>query len=396
MADNPNALRWDGAPGHYEVYYLSATDRGSGCGLWIRYTMLAPKWPGGTGSGAKDLGGAGSGAEGQSDAGSSADRPGAEGSGGAWSEAKDSGGVGSGAERSSDGGSGAEATCSLWLMAMDPERRTVIGRKRSWPIAELTASTEPFELRIGPALLTDTGTAGAFEDVAWDLRWRSRLAAAEHVHPLLRRARLAKTVLTLPHPDLELDGTVSFPGRELRLDGARGGQAHLWGSKHAARWTWAHCNDFEALDGEPRPGTFLDGVSVFVPRLGRELGPNTPVVGCFGGRDFRSIGPLRVTRNASRFGLTSWRLAARDGGRRIEAEVDAERDQLAGVTYHDPDGQLAYCYNSETATMRVRVWDRDRAAAEGWRLVEELAAPGRAHFEYAQRERVPDVELHVS
>ena len=35
-------LRWDGKPGHYEVYYLSATDPASGIGLWIRYTMVAP------------------------------------------------------------------------------------------------------------------------------------------------------------------------------------------------------------------------------------------------------------------------------------------------------------------------------------------------------------------
>jgi len=36
--------------------------------------------------------------------------------------------------------------------------------------------------------------------------------------------------------DLEVSGTVSLPGRELVLSGARGGQAHLWGSKHANRW----------------------------------------------------------------------------------------------------------------------------------------------------------------
>ena len=65
MAANPNALQWDGGAGHYEVYYLSATDRATGCGLWIRYTMVAP----------------------------------AAGAG--------------------------EPTCSLWFMAMDPERREV-------------------------------------------------------------------------------------------------------------------------------------------------------------------------------------------------------------------------------------------------------------------------------
>jgi hypothetical protein len=335
MAGNPNALQWDGGAGHYEVYYLSLTDRATGCGLWIRYTMVAP-------------------------------RPGA-----------------------------GDATCSLWFMAMDPERGEVVGRKRSWPTAELTSTEEPFELRIADAILTDAGMSGSFDDVAWDLSWISHLPPVEPVHPLLRRAKLAKTVLVLPHPDTEVSGSVSFPGRELRLDGARGGQTHLWGSKHAARWAWAHCNDFESLDGERRPGTFFEGVSVFVPRFGREIGPNSPVVGRFGGEDFQSIGPLQVTRNHSRFGLTSWRVEARGDDRRIVAEVDAAREQLVGVTYHDPDGDLAYCYNSETASMRVRVWRRDRDLEEGWRLEEELAAPGRAHFEYAQREPVPDLELHV-
>jgi hypothetical protein len=329
MGGNLNALQWDGSDGHYEVYYLSATDRASRCGLWIRYTMVAPE-PG----------------------------------------------VG-------------EATCSLWFMAMDPERGTVIGRKRSWPVASLVATTDPFELRIGDATLTDGGMSGGFDDVSWDLTWASHLPAAEPVHPLLRRAKLAKTVLTIPHPDVEAEGTVRFGDRELTVERMSGGQAHLWGSKHAARWAWAHCNDLETLDGEPRPDTFIDGVSVFVPRFGREIGPNTPLVGRFGGQDFRSIGPLQVTRNDSHFDLTSWRVEARAGDRRVVADVDADRDQLAGVTYHDPDGDLAYCYNSETASMRVRVWEKDRP-------VEELVAPGRAHFEYAQREPIPDLPLHVT
>ena len=323
---NWNALQWDGDPGHYEVYYLTVTDRTSGVGLWIRYTMLAP------------LHGA--------------------------------------------------PTCSLWLAAMDPGRGAVTGRKSSYPASALTARADPFELRVHDSVLSDRGMSGALDGASWDLRWEPRLPAAEHVHPLLRRARLAKTVLVLPHPDLEVSGRVSVDGRELRLEGCRGGQAHLWGSKHAARWAWAHCNDFESLDGEPRPDCYLDGVSVFVPRFGRELGPNTPVVGRFDGRDFRSTGPLRVARNSSTFGLTSWHLKAADGDRRLTVGVEADRDGMVGVTYQDPDGEPAYCYNSETASMQVRVWEGDR-------LVDELAAPGRAHFEYAQREPVPGLALQV-
>src|SRR5258708_22665047 len=188
MGSDANALRWDRTPGHYEVYYVSLTDAASGCGAWIRYTMLAPR----------------------------------------------------------DG----EPTCALWFMAMEPGG-DVHGRKETLPIVRLQARAQPFELTIGDARLDDHGMRGGFEDVAWDLRWQPRLPAYKHVHPLLERAKIAKTVLTLPHPDLEIAGTLRFAGRELVLRGAHGGQAHLWGSKHAARWAWAHCNDFQTASSEP-------------------------------------------------------------------------------------------------------------------------------------------------
>jgi len=42
MGERWNELQWRGQPGHYEVYYLTFTDPGTGVGIWIRYTMVAP------------------------------------------------------------------------------------------------------------------------------------------------------------------------------------------------------------------------------------------------------------------------------------------------------------------------------------------------------------------
>jgi hypothetical protein len=330
---NANVLRWDGSPGHYEVYYVSATDRAAGLGLWIRHTMLAPF-----------------------------DGPG---------------------------------ECALWFMAMDRDGSR-FARKSSHALDALDARSDPFHLVLAGADLSDRGMAGGIDDVSWELSWEPSLPAAEHVHPLLQRAGLAKTVLVLPHPDLAITGTVRFGGHGFALDGARGGQAHLWGSKHAARWTWAHANDLRGLDGEPRPGAYLDGVSVHVQRFGRELGPSTPIVGRFGGDDFRATNPAQVVRNASSFGLTTWRFEAREGKRKIVGEVDAPRETLVGVTYHDPDGELAYCYNSEVASMRLFVWDRTAPGRFGWMLRDTLVADGTAHFEYAQRAAVDGVDLLVT
>ena len=321
-----NAIQWDGRPGHYEVYYLTLTDPGSGIGLWIRYTMLAP------------LSGA--------------------------------------------------PSAALWFLAMDPNSG-VIGRKQTFEIAQLEHSAEPFELRIGDATLTDCGMRGAFDDVTWDLQWRPG-RSYEHVRRELRP--IASTVLVLPNADVAVSGTVSLPGSELALADVRGGQAHLWGRKHSPRWAWVHCNDFQTLHGEAARDTFVDGVSVFVPRFGREFGPATPFVGRIDGEDFRSTTALRVITNRSTFALTGWRFEAVAGGRKLIGEVDADREQLAGVTYHDPDGELAYCYNGETASMRLHVYERARQVG-GWAHRTTLIAPGRAHFEYAQRTPVPGIAL---
>ena len=114
------------------------------------------------------------------------------------------------------------------------------------------------------------------------------------------------------------------------------------------------------------PGRFRRRrVSVIVPRFGREVGPSTPVVGRIERTDFRSTSPLRVIVNPSTFALTGWRFEAVDGSRKLIGEVDADREQLAGVTYHDPDGELAYCYNSETASMRLHCTSARARSADG-------------------------------
>jgi hypothetical protein len=97
-------------------------------------------------------------------------------------------------------------------------------------------------------------------------------------------------------------------------------------------------------------------------------------------------------RNESTVARSGWRFEATAGARKLIGEIDAERSLLAGVTYHDPDGETAYCYNGETATMRLAVYERSRQVG-GWRHQQTLAAPGRAHFEYAQRQAVPGIEL---
>jgi hypothetical protein len=335
MSSIGNALRWDGQPGHYEVHYLTLTDPVTGAGFWIRYTLLAPR-----------------------------------------------------------AGRGEPPTAALWFLAMDPRpgKPPVFARRETFPIGVLSTQAEPFELCVGPGLLSETRAAGSVEGARWQLAFTRSPTAYDHVHPCLRAIGAAQTVLTLPQADLEISGTIELAGETIRLERARGGQAHLWGTAHARRWAWLHCNDFTDEHGSPVAGEVIDAVSVFVRRAGREVGPSTPVVGRLEGEDFVSTSPLQVLRSASAFSLTGWRFEADAGSRRVIAEVDASRRHLAGVTYHDPDGTPAFCFNSEIASLRLQVRHRSRRVG-GWEHRATLVSRGRAHFEYGQRTGVPEVDL---
>jgi hypothetical protein len=331
MAASANALRWSGGPGHYEVYYLTLTEPNTGVGVWIRYTMVAP--------------------------------------------------------------SGSDpASCALWFLAMDPRAgaSSPLGRKATFGTDRLSACQDPFELRIAEARLSDGAMAGELDDVSWELQWAPAARAYEPVHPLLQRLGAAQTVLVLPHADVVIDGHVMVGGERIELNRVPGGQAHLWGTKHARRWAWTHCNDFVDAEGRAAPGTFIDAVSAVVSRLGREVGPSTPVVARVNGRDFHATSPWRILRNRSEFELEGWRFAAQDGDRRLVGVAEAPREQLAGVTYHDPDGEPAYCYNTEIASLRLEVYERSGGS---FQHTGTLTSAGRAHFEYAQRTPVDGIEL---
>ncbi len=333
MAMSANDLRWSGRPGHYEVYYLTLTDPDTGVGVWIRYTMLAP--------------------------------------------------VGSEAP-----------TCALWFAAMDPRsgRQPVVAHRETFPIAQLGSQDEPFQLRIGEATLADGSMAGAVGDFSWDLRWEPARRSYEPVNPLLGRLGLAKTVFVLPHADVTVDGVIQIRSERLELAGVRAGQAHLWGSEHAERWAWAHCNDLKSSEGWSAGETFFDGVSALVTRFGRTLGPNTPIVGRFGDQPFQSTSPRRILANPSQFELDGWRFEAIDGSRKLAGHVQPAREQTVGVTYHDPDGRPAYCYNSETASVRIELSER---AGRDWGAPEVFESSGRCHFEFGTRTPIPGVELLI-
>jgi len=185
----PNRPRWDGTtPRFYEVWYFIFTDRATGDGVWIRYTVLNPL--------------------------------------------------------ASDPAAGA----TLWLgytCAADPDRNIAISR--TYKLPDFAIAPGAFDLRIGEATLREGALRGSFEaegrSVGWDLAYVPNVTPHYFFGPRLRRLAERRSSATVPNPQIELAGTVRIDGRVLHVRGP-GHQAHHWGSERAPRWLWGHCSAF--------------------------------------------------------------------------------------------------------------------------------------------------------
>ena len=222
---------------------------------------------------------------------------------------------GAGGEPERAGRGPGEPTCSLWLMAMDPAAPGApFGRKPSFPVAALSIDVDPVPAADRRRRAQRRGHDRRVRGVGWDLHWAATPGRSSTSIRCCAARGSPRRCSSLPHADFE---------RQRHAHPARGriargrGRARRTGAPVGLQARRPLGLGRTATTSRPTtasraPDALVDGVSVFVPRFGREVGPSTPVVGRFGGRDFASTLPLAVMRNDSAFSLTSWRFEARD------------------------------------------------------------------------------------
>lgn len=321
--ERDNRMVWDGRPGHYEVWYLTVSDRASGTGFWIRYTVEAP-------------------------------RPG-------------------------DG----EPYVQLWFSRFD-QRDGTFGVNQRFPVATLNAVAEPFSVRIGDAELRHDGmrggVRGAGHDITWDLRWRPGRATHHHLPSLFYKIPVDTRVLS-PSPAVTVDGTITVDGRRYDLAAAPGGQSHVWGKKHAYAWAWGHCNAFE---GEDPTRTFFESISARLKR-GQIIIPTLTVFTLhMDGEEIAFRDPFTLPLARSDFQTGSYHLVGANADTRLEAQFSAGPDATLLAEYLDPDGDPAFNHICCVADLTITV--RKRSPFVGrWRDHRTLLSRGAAHFEWGGR-----------
>ncbi len=319
-----NASRWDGeARGHYEAWYLTMSDPRSRRGFWFRYTFEVPEDP------------------------------------------------------------ALEPVAELWGFAFTPGEAAV-GGKRTVPLVWPPKGA----MHVGEAVLEHGRAVGALDDLEWDLHWDPSETALWHIPAWPGRSRLPSTRVVSPTVDASFRGSVRVGGETVELDGALGSQTHLWGRQHAGRWAWGHCNAFVDRDGERRDDVLIEAVHA-VPLLGsrREAPVGATLL-------FAEVAGEPIPANAfpwvfaarSRVESPRWEMRGRTSKVRVRAVLEAELDEMAQVTYEDPDGAQAWCANSEIARCALELERPDGS-------LERYTSDGLAHVEFGSREPDPRVPV---
>jgi hypothetical protein len=234
---------------------------------------------------------------------------------------------------------------ATWFAADGPPHTERFGPE---PVAPAVG---PSWFRIADARIALEELAGRAGSLAWDLRWKDTGAPLwTFPRPALERGLLPAAQVVLA-PTALFTGSLTVGDAAHRLDGWRGGVAHIYGHGNAKRWGWIHA---DLGDGD-----VLEVVTAVSRTAGlRRLPPMAFVRFRIDGKDWPASG-LPSLRMKTKLGLRHWQLRGRIGGRQVLIRVDQPAERCVSLGYTDPDGATAVCTNTEQADIHVEVDDRN-------------------------------------
>ena len=238
-----------------------------------------------------------------------------------------------------------------------------------------------------PAASLEPGRARGVLDsaghrVSWDLVLSGRVAPIFHVpHEAMYRLPFPKKKIMTPRPRLRFDGHVTVDGVERTVDGWVGLRGHNWGAEHPHSYAYCNANLWD------QPGRWaFDAFSGRIP-LGPLVSPwLSAAVLRTDSRELRLNGLARLVNGSARVEFPSWSCTFRCRGTSLRVRATLEPEDVAGLRYLNPDGRLAYCYNTKFARLELVLRRKGRRV--------ERRTSSLAELEFLGPEPIPGIPLH--
>ncbi len=324
-AEAANGMRWLFQAGHSEVWYATLSDPQTRTGFWIRYTLEAPL----PGHGAP--------------------------------------------------------SARLWFARFSADHPAEnFGVSVGYDIADLRHQSRPFRVSVGDAELRMDGMRGRVvgdgHEASWELRWTPATQPLKVLPSAVYALGVGDTQVLSPNIDVHATGTIVVDGKTYALDGAPLGQSHLWGKKHAYSWAWGHCNAFDE-----RPGLVLETLTVRL-RRGPLVTPALTMLAVWenGAPLVELREPWHLVTSRSAYETGRYVLSGATPTTKVEVEFHCRPEDMIVTEYADPDGEAAWCHNTEAADATLTISKRAPLIGS-WHETLRVRSTKMAHFEWAAR-----------
>jgi hypothetical protein len=279
--------------GHYESFYLRASDPSGPLGVWIRHTIHKP--PGGA------------------------------------------------------------VTGSVWFVLFEADgpqasKLTVGAEQVSVPDGGYVRIGES---SITPGRVVGSAPSEQLSP-SWDLSFEDGSPAFRHLpRGWMYKAPVPRTKTLSPHPSTTFSGSVTVGERVIQLEGWHGMVGHNWGAEHAERWIWT---DGLGFTGSPDGSPAYFDAAIGRIKVGRWTTPWIGNGVLFvEGAEYRLGGPERARGTVVRETPHGAQIVLPGKGVKVSARVGAPAERFVGWEYADPDGGLHNTVNCSIASMTLAV-----------------------------------------
>jgi hypothetical protein len=282
--------------------------------------------------------------------------------------------------------------CELWGFYFDPSNKRTFAGKQRFSIDVLGRERDDGALvRMGQAWLSESHLEGRVQDeggrvLQWSLDLEPSGRCFQHVpQPLRQRVEQRLSTVCAPNLSVPFSGSVNLDGDELKFERVRGSQAHRWGRAHAQSWAWAHCDGFEG-----HPDAVFEGLAARARLVGLPAPTMTFTYLRYDGTDIAFNSLKHCLRAKSRYEMPTWAFSAHNDEFKIIGAARALPERMVQVAYEDPDGSQRHCANSEIGDMGIELFRRERGT---WRHIDSLTSLRSAHLEFGRKEAFIEVPI---
>ncbi len=289
------------------------------------------------------------------------------------------------------GESGVAALAISLYDLKNPENNLVM--RDQVPLSEARIEKDIFYFAVGGGEFYQNGSHGLLvntsPELEWQLRWEpSRYSFRYLPLPALYKGSLFPTKLVSANPDIQLTGWLNWQGRHYDFNQVTAHQYHLWGQTYPQTWTWGQVSQFDG-----KVVASFEGAAAEFP--GNASWTRTPKIFriVVGGHEYRLNRPWHWNSNRSASHVNRWHFEGRQGRRRFVGDVFVEPDSIVGTSLLNADGTPRYRYRSETARLRLQVYER---RGRPWQLVQELNSLPAMAYEFGRSEPLAHIPLRVA